>query len=235
MGRVGLQMSTSQPMPVNAPELSQSSIPTYITPSGQTSWPANVAPAVESPPSHSADRSLDKLQPTERGISRRTAVGLTGLALIGVAGGGLIWLARSQELHIPFLTPKVTPSIHVPSPTPKATPSAVSVESINSTGAMFGFDLQHTRFNPDEHILSPSNVSHLVLDWTAITGDSTASSPVVANGVVYVVSRSGELYALDAATGKVLWQQSGSGGYSPAVANGVIYVASDKVYAFHLP
>ena len=153
-------------------------------------------------------------------VSRRTVVvGLVGLAVVGVAGGGLIWLARSQELH-------------APSPTPKATSSAVSVESINSTGAMFGFDLQHTRFNPDEHILSPSNVSDLVLDWTATTGYIFTSSPVVANGVVYVVSyvdpssHDGKLYALPAATGKVLWQQSGTTEYTPAVANGVVYAVS---------
>jgi WD40 repeat protein/serine/threonine protein kinase len=34
----------------------------------------------------------------QRGISRRTVVlGLAGLAVVGVAGGGLIWLARSQQ------------------------------------------------------------------------------------------------------------------------------------------
>jgi len=237
-------------IPMEPGPLSQTSIPTYITPPGQSPWPAPLsapesnrpsfaafeAPPAVSPPSISSDRSLDKLRP-ERGISRRTVVlGLAGLAAAGVAGGGLIWLARSQGLHIPFPTPKVTPPVHVPSPTPKVTPSVVSVESINSTGAMFGFDLQHTSFNPDEHILSPSNVSHLALDWTAATGNSTGSSPVVANGVVYVVSHvtstsydNWKLYALNAATGNVLWQQSGNGRFvnpTPAVANGVVYVDS---------
>ncbi len=38
----------------------------------------------------------------QRGISRRTVVlGLAGLAVVGVAGGGLIWLARSQQPPAP--------------------------------------------------------------------------------------------------------------------------------------
>jgi len=53
--------------------------------------------------------------------------------------------------------------------------------------------------------------------------------------VVYVGSFNSRVYALDARTGRVLWNYS-TGGYvesSPAVANGVVYVGSDddNVYA----
>jgi outer membrane protein assembly factor BamB len=64
------------------------------------------------------------------------------------------------------------------------------------------------------------------------------SSAAVANGVVYVGSTDGNVYALNAKTGAKLW--SGSTGNavfsSPAVANGVVYVGSfdGKVYAFGL-
>jgi PQQ-like domain len=60
---------------------------------------------------------------------------------------------------------------------------------------MFGFDPQHTRFNSDEHILSPMNVSRLVPFWTASIGDRIDSSPAVANRVVYVGSWDHKLYA----------------------------------------
>ncbi len=80
-------------------QLSQTSIPTYITPSGQSSRPAPLgapesnrssfaafeAPPAEAPPLISSDRSLDKLRP-ERGISRRTVV--VGLGIVGRGGPG---------------------------------------------------------------------------------------------------------------------------------------------------
>ena len=65
-----------------------------------------------------------------------------------------------------------------------------------------------------------------------------ASSPAVANGVVYVGSLDNNVYALKASTGHLLWKYT-TGFFvfsSPAVANGMVYVGSDdkNVYAFGL-
>ncbi len=85
--------------------------------------------------------------------------------------------------------------------------------------------------------------------WTAVTdGSSPASSPAVANGVVYIGSEGHTLYAFSAAgtancsgtrtkTCKPLWTgpRSAAGPLtSPAVANGVVYVEAnnDRLYAF---
>ncbi|HJT54895.1 MAG TPA: PQQ-binding-like beta-propeller repeat protein, partial [Ktedonobacteraceae bacterium] len=61
--------------------------------------------------------------------------------------------------------------------------------------------------------------------------------PVVANGVVYVGSDDGRLYALDASTGNMLWNTmlGNAATSSVAIANGVVYIGSDdgKLYAFH--
>lgn len=62
-------------------------------------------------------------------------------------------------------------------------------------GVMFGFDPQHTHFNPYEKVLNPTNVSNLIPYWTASTGAYIFSSPAVANGVVYVGSYDHKLYA----------------------------------------
>jgi polyvinyl alcohol dehydrogenase (cytochrome) len=80
-----------------------------------------------------------------------------------------------------------------------------------------------------------------------------ALAPVtVANGVVYVASMSGYMYALNAATGATLWSflAPGSVNAAPAIVNGVLYwgtgyhnfpaldplgTASNTFYAFSLP
>jgi outer membrane protein assembly factor BamB len=54
----------------------------------------------------------------------------------------------------------------------------------------------------------------------------------VANGVVYVGSQDGNLYAFNAATGQTLWSAATSGPIysSPTVANGVVYIGSSPIY-----
>ena len=66
--------------------------------------------------------------------------------------------------------------------------------------------------------------------WTFSFFKGYPSSPVVANGVVYVDSANGRLVALDAATGRKLWFYPAGGAVysSPAVANGMVYLASQK-------
>jgi len=112
--------------------------------------------------------------------------------------------------------------------------------AVAADGIMFGFDAAHSHFNPYERILSPVTVPHLKQAWTAQTGSKIPSSPAVANGVVYVGSQDGKLYAFDATTGATLWRTAKTGDVinsSPAVANGVVYIGSNdgKLYAFHLP
>jgi outer membrane protein assembly factor BamB len=60
----------------------------------------------------------------------------------------------------------------------------------------------------------------------------------VANGVVYVQADDGNVYALNASTGALLWSYPTGGGLtpSPSVVNGVMYVGSfNGVFAFDLP
>jgi hypothetical protein len=60
----------------------------------------------------------------------------------------------------------------------------------------------------------------------------------VANGVVYVGSNDGKVFALNASTGAELWNFTTGGVVfnGPAVANGVVYVGSgdNNLYAFGL-
>jgi serine/threonine protein kinase/outer membrane protein assembly factor BamB len=104
---------------------------------------------------------------------------------------------------------------------------------------MFGFNLQHTRFNPGQNFLTPNDVSGLTQEWKAATGSGIDSSPAIANGVVYVGSDDGRLHAFKVGTGTSLWGPNAerTGGQirsSPAVDHGVVYVGSGdgKLYAF---
>jgi outer membrane protein assembly factor BamB len=110
----------------------------------------------------------------------------------------------------------------------------------------FHYDLTNSGYNPNETTIGTSNAPSLVQKWTGVTGGSVASSPAIANGVLYVGSNDGKLYAFDApgvtgcsgtpTTCAPLWTAttSGSVASSPAVANGVVYVGSSdfKLYAF---
>ena len=96
----------------------------------------------------------------------------------------------------------------------------------------FRFGSDGTGFNPSESTISPLNVSGLQQRWSELSG---ASSPVVANGMLYATGN-GELDAFDAMTGTGKWSQqigTPSGDTSPAVSNGVVYAGSHVgLYAF---
>lgn len=79
--------------------------------------------------------------------------------------------------------------------------------------------------------------------WTAPISTSTIPSLSVANGVLYT-SEKNNLFAIDAATGSVLFQQTLGSLYrvssitSPAIVNGMVYITTINdwtLYAFHLP
>ena len=63
--------------------------------------------------------------------------------------------------------------------------------------------------------------------WTTTLGGFLATSPAVANGVVYVGSSSHAVYGLDTATGAIKWTSTTAGTLaSPAVSDGVIFAGS---------
>ncbi len=101
---------------------------------------------------------------------------------------------------------------------------------------MYGYDLGHTGFNPDEHLLGPGNVMKLVKAWTFTDATYASPPPTVVDGVVYVGSFDNNLYAVDAVTGTRLWAFPTGGSIvnsTAAVHRGVVYVGStdDRLYA----
>ncbi|MEO7020825.1 MAG: serine/threonine-protein kinase [Ktedonobacteraceae bacterium] len=109
-------------------------------------------------------------------------------------------------------------------------------KAVAEYGVMAGFDAQHTGTNSYEQILNVTTIGKMALKWNIQIGSLLESSPTVANGVVYLGSSVGTVYAFDALSGKQLWAAS-TGGItqsSPAVANGLVYVGSTdgQLYAF---
>jgi outer membrane protein assembly factor BamB len=74
------------------------------------------------------------------------------------------------------------------------------------------------------------------LVWNYTTGGAVASSPAVADGVVFVGSYDGKVYAFNASNGNLVWSYTTDDMVvsSPAVADGKVYVGSYDhiVYAF---
>uniref|UniRef100_UPI0013DF8955 outer membrane protein assembly factor BamB family protein n=1 Tax=Enterobacter hormaechei TaxID=158836 RepID=UPI0013DF8955 len=66
--------------------------------------------------------------------------------------------------------------------------------------------------------------------WRFATGGDVQSSPETADGVVYVGSDDGNLYAIDAATGAERWRfATGSNvGSSPVVESNAVYVVNES-------
>jgi outer membrane protein assembly factor BamB len=99
-----------------------------------------------------------------------------------------------------------------------------------STAAMFGESvpmfrggLAHLGVYPGP---APANINHIL--WQFKTGGRVFSSPVIADGTVYVGSNDHFLYAIDSAKGRQIWKfPTGANVTStPAVANGSVYVLS---------
>jgi len=92
------------------------------------------------------------------------------------------------------------------------------------------------RGNPAHTGVYLSPAPHLTdTKWTFKTGGKVMSTPAVADGVVYVGSNDGNLYALSANDGALAWKFAArlAVSSSPAVAAGLVYVSSvdGNIYA----
>jgi len=66
--------------------------------------------------------------------------------------------------------------------------------------------------------------------WSTLTGGAVDSSPTVVNGIVYVGSDDGSVYAMNATTGQIVWKTDTGAAVdsSPTLVSGTIYVGADN-------
>ena len=98
---------------------------------------------------------------------------------------------------------------------------------------MFHGDLARTGYSASTAPLTNKTL------WTQQAGTGIVSSPIVADGIVYISSEDGNLYALNSSDGSQVWVSQVNALYSfslssPAIANGVLYIGSDNGTVFAL-
>lgn len=112
-------------------------------------------------------------------------------------------------------------------------PSSAGTTDVN--WKQFRFNKHHTGRNPFETTINTSNVGSLGLSWQAQLGTLVVgSSPAVVNGIVYIGSSDGRLWAYPASgcgqdlCTEPLWSSTSVAQIlsSPAVSKGVVYVGS---------
>lgn len=97
------------------------------------------------------------------------------------------------------------------------------VSALAQDAPMFRGNLQHTG------VYKAAGVNELNgIKWKFHTSGNVISSPAVVNGVAYVGSTDGNLYALDASSGTLKWKFDTKNWVvsSPAVASGLVYFES---------
>ena len=107
---------------------------------------------------------------------------------------------------------------------------ALGVRALCADTTMFRANPQHSGVYAASGIIQPPHVK-----WKFKTGGAVISSPAVANGIVYVGSTDGYLYAIDVGTGVLRWKYATRGPVvaSPAIDRGSVYVTSydGRLYA----
>ncbi len=142
--------------------------------------------------------------------------------------------AFTQKVKVPS---NATPGKHTVTATGLTSGlTATATFLVQTNWGMFGFDPQHTHLNPYENVIGTSTVSALKVKWSLASGNIISSSPAEVNGIVYVGSQDGKLYALKEKSGKVMWSFTTGAAIStsPAVAKGIVYIGSDDLNVYAL-
>jgi outer membrane protein assembly factor BamB len=106
----------------------------------------------------------------------------------------------------------------------------------NENVLTYKYDNQRTGWNSNETVLTPANVSRLRLEASVALDDQVDAQPLVLNGVVYVVTESNTVYAINGTNGKVILSNNlGSPVSTPPYGcnSGHIGITSTPVIAPH--
>lgn len=71
-----------------------------------------------------------------------------------------------------------------------------------------GGDILNHRYAYGETKISPKTVSNLKLKWKFVAGKDITATPAIYNNILYFPSWNGNIYALDASDGSIIWQSN---------------------------
>ncbi len=190
-----------------------------------------------------------------------TAADVTGVAVSGVeSDADLAALQAGLDALLPATTSVCTTGqrLRVPASEPRGTKTvALTAQTSGRSDAdelvlscvphgwpSHGYDHANTRASRTETGIGPHNAAQLRPVWQFnLTGSAgspnkgVTSSPTVGNGLVYVSSWNGRLYALDPDTGAVRWTYEAVGGFglqsSPTLTADGRVVIGDSVGVLH--
>ena len=100
-----------------------------------------------------------------------------------------------------------------------------------------GNDLNNSRFQSQEFILSKYTVGNLKLKWSVATDSNVTATPAVDSSFIYFPDYAGFLYKVDRSTGKIVWktaisQYTGITGDfargTPALVNGMLILGNQS-------
>lgn len=175
------------------------------------------------------------------------------LQSIGILGGHESMLLKGVVLRTPLLLGAISLCLsacqggnsgvvpRVAATAPNSTSTQVRVARMKTLSwPEFRFSDLRTGFNPHEKVLDARSVPALQLTWQAQLGSLVDySSPAVVNGVVYIGSRDGRLWAYSAngcgqsLCSQPLWTSTSLGQIidSPTVNGGLVYVGSQTSFS----
>lgn len=108
----------------------------------------------------------------------------------------------------------------------------VQAQSTEPAWPMFQFDAGKTGYNPNASIPT----EQVGQQWRTSTLGEVVASPVIANGMVFVGSRDGKVYAMDQEDGSKQWEYNIGEPIeaTPAISDGSIYIGTTEANVFAL-
>jgi outer membrane protein assembly factor BamB len=149
----------------------------------------------------------------------RVSIAIVAVVILAIVGAvvGYEVLKRPADVHNEAAIRQFEPE------PPKEPPKPAHGEPRTVNWPMFGLNPARTRYLPASGIKPPFK-----LLWNYVERPLLEFPPVYANGSLYAVNNDGNAFALDAETGKVLWERRVGhlNASSPAYARGRLYIVN---------
>ena len=134
-------------------------------------------------------------------------VSLETLLVIGIALGSITVSAQRGARQQAPTQPAATSAVKAPLITPVTPAMLLNGFKDGTSWLMFGGDYTMQRHSPLTQ-LTPKNVNRLVPQWlfqTQAVARGFETTPLVADGVMYITGNNNHAWALDARTGRMIW------------------------------